>query len=212
MKKKNKSNNNKIIIAIVILALSFWAWEQLIKDHVIPKRFGVVEQGAIYRSGRMSSVLVKRVLQKHNIKLIIALEPFNPANRDQQAEVDASKELGIEILRFPLRGNGTGEVKNYIKAIAAINQAKKENKPVLVHCAVGAQRTGGVIASYRALFDKWTPEQVYTEMAKYDFRHKRNGHLIPYLNNNFREIANALKQNGAIKDLPDPLPRFVTSD
>ena len=159
MKKKN-NKNNKIIIAALILAASLWAWDQLVKDHVIPKRFGVVEQGVIYRSGRMSSFLVKRVLAEHNIKVIVTLEGLKDADRDQQAEIAASEELDIEILRFPLRGNGTGEVENYIQAIATIHKAKSENKPLLIHCAVGTQRTGGVLASYHMLFDNWTPEQV----------------------------------------------------
>jgi protein tyrosine/serine phosphatase len=210
MKKKN--NTNKIIIAALIVGLGLWAWDQLVKDHVIPKRFGIVEQGVIYRSGRMSRVLVKGVLEKHNIKVIVALEGLKNADPDQQAEIAASKELGIDLLRFPLGGDGTGDVKNYIQAVTAIHQAKSENKPVLIHCAVGTQRTGGVLAIYHALFDKWTPEQVYTEMAKYDFRHKKNKKLVPYLNNNISEIVNTLKENGILTEVPDPLPVFITSD
>jgi protein tyrosine/serine phosphatase len=165
MKKKN-TNTNKIIIAVLILGACLWAWDQLVKDHVIPKRFGVVEQGVIYRSGRMSSVLVKRILEEHNIKVIVTLEGLKDADRDQQAEIAAAEELGIEIVRFPLGGNGTGNVEHYIQAIATIHKAKTEKKPVLVHCAVGTQRTGGVLASYHLLFDNWKPEKIYQEMTK----------------------------------------------
>jgi protein tyrosine/serine phosphatase len=211
MKKKN-TNTNKIIIAVLILGASLLVWDQMVKDHVIPKRFGVVEQGVIYRSGRMSSVLVKRVLEEHNIKVIVTLEGLKDADRDQQAEIAASEELGIDLVRFPLGGNGTGKVENYIQAIAAIHKAKSENKPVLIHCAVGTQRTGGVLASYHLLFDNWTPEQVYQEMSTYDFRHKKNEDLIPYLNNNIKEIATTLKDNGILEEIPDPMPVFITSD
>jgi protein tyrosine/serine phosphatase len=211
MKKKN-TNTNKIIIAVLILGACLLVWDQLVKDHVIPKRFGVVEQGVIYRSGRMSSVLVKRVLEEHNIKVIITLEGLKDADRDQQAEIAASEELGIDLVRFPLGGNGTGKVENYIQAIATIHKAKSENKPVLIHCAVGTQRTGGVLASYHLLFDNWTPEQVYQEMTAYDFRHKKNEDLIPYLNKNIKEIATTLKDNGILEEIPDPMPVFITSD
>jgi protein tyrosine/serine phosphatase len=211
MKKKN-TNTNKIIIAVLILGACLLVWDQLVKDHVIPKRFGVVEQGVIYRSGRMSSVLVKRILEEHTIKVIVTLEGLKDADRDQQAEIAASEELGIEIVRFPLGGNGTGKVENYIQAIATIHKAKSENKPVLIHCAVGTQRTGGVLASYHLLFDNWTPEQIYQEMTAYDFKHKKNEDLIPYLNKNIKEIATTLKENGILEEIPDPMPVFISSD
>jgi protein tyrosine/serine phosphatase len=211
MKKKN-TNTNKIIIAALILGACLLVWDQLVKDHVIPKRFGVVEQGVIYRSGRMSSVLVKRILEEHNIKVIVTLEGLKDADRDQQAEIAASEELGIDLVRFPLGGNGTGKVENYIQAIATIHKAKSENKPVLIHCAVGTQRTGGVLASYHLLFDNWTPEQIYQEMTAYDFKHKKNEDLIPYLNKNIKEIATTLKENGILEEIPDPMPVFISSD
>jgi protein tyrosine/serine phosphatase len=211
MKKKN-TNTNKIIIAALILGACLLVWDQLVKDHVIPKRFGVVEQGVIYRSGRMSSVLVKRILEEHNIKVIVTLEGLKDADRDQLAEIAASEELGIDLVRFPLGGDGTGKVENYIQAIATIHKAKSENKPVLIHCAVGTQRTGGVLASYHLLFDNWTPEQIYQEMTAYDFRHKKNEDLIPYLNKNIKEIATTLKENGILKEIPDPMPVFISSD
>jgi protein tyrosine/serine phosphatase len=207
-----KKNTKKIIIAALIVGGCFWMWDQLVKDHVIPKRFGVVEQGTIFRSGRLSHIQVKHVLKKHKIKVIVALENFKKTDPDQQAEVSASEELGIELLRFHLRGNGTGDINSYIKAITAINMAKKENKPVLVRCAAGTQRTGGVVATYHALFDSWTPEQIYHEMAKYDFHHRSNDKLIPYLNKNIREIANALNENGILEEVPDPLPIFISSE
>jgi protein tyrosine/serine phosphatase len=208
-----KKNHNKEITTIaVIIGLSLWGWDQLVKDHVMPKRFGIVAQNEIYRSGRMSRYLVKDVFEKNNIKVVIALEGLKNADPDQQAEIAASKELGIDLLRFPLSGDGTGNIDNYIGAITAIRSAKIQNKPVLVHCAAGTQRTGGVLATYRALFDGWASERVYHEMAKYDFRHKKNEYLIPYLNRNITYIANGLKNNGLLKELPEPLPVFITSD
>ena len=210
--EKKKKNHNKLIITIaVILGLSIWAWDQLIVDHIIPKRFGVVEQGAICRSGRMSHRLIKGVLEENNIKVIITLEGLKDNERNQQAEIKAAKELGIEMHRFPLRGNGTGDVENYISAVATLRQARLDNKPVLVHCAVGTQRTGGVIATYHALFDNWTPQQIFAEMTKYDFIPRKNEELIPYLNNNIEQIANALKKKGLLKEVPDPLPVFIDS-
>jgi protein tyrosine/serine phosphatase len=93
-----------------------------------------------------------------------------------------------------------------------IRNAISENKPVLVHCAAGTHRTGGVLATYHALFDRWTSSQIYKEMAEYDFRHKKNENLIPYLNKNISQMANSLNENGILGQVPKPLPVFITSN
>lgn len=43
-----------------------------------------------------------------------------------------------------------------------------DSSPVFVHCAAGKDRTGYSIATYRMVFDGWTPNDAIAEM--YDFR------------------------------------------
>ena len=43
------------------------------------------------------------------------------------------------------------------------------NWPVYVHCKGGRHRTGEMTAIYRISNDKWTADQAYEEMKKYDF-------------------------------------------
>lgn len=193
-------------LAALLVAGSVWGWTSVIKDRVIPKRFGVVEQGRIYRSGQLSASLVKKILARNNIRVIVDLTTDDPKKTDQQAEKKAAAELNVKTLRFPLGGNGAGDVNCYAGAVAAIANAEKENLPVLVHCAAGAQRTGGVIAAYRLLVQKKDPVFVVSEMKRYDWTQKGNPDLLPYLNSNMARLAEMLKQAGVIDEIPVPLP------
>ena len=71
-------------LAILLIGGGIWVWKGIIKDRVIPKRFGVVQKGQIYRSGLISAALVKKVLLKYKIKVIINLAADSPDNRDQK--------------------------------------------------------------------------------------------------------------------------------
>jgi hypothetical protein len=52
------------------------------------------------------------------------------------------------VLSFTLKCNGTSDIKKYAGVIAAIVDARKNGKPVPVHCAADTQHTDGVIAYY----------------------------------------------------------------
>ncbi len=204
-------SKKRIILYVIILAGVIWTWEDVVKDRVIPKRWGVVEKGLIYRSGQLSSSLVKRVLERYQIKVIVDLTGTMPDDKDQGAEREAAAELGVEHMRFPLGGEGTGDIANYAGAVAAIVDARRMGKPVLVHCAAGAQRTGGAIAFYRLLVEKKPPSFVVREMARYGWDPKRNKVLLDYIDEHVGELAVMLQEKGAIEEIPEPLPLLRTS-
>ncbi|MGA2171671.1 MAG: tyrosine-protein phosphatase [Sedimentisphaerales bacterium] len=191
---------------VALVASGIWGWESVLKDNIIPKRFGVVEEGRIYRSGQLSATLVKKVLAEHNIRVIVDLTSVDLQNPDQQAEGKAAAELNIKLMRFPLEGNGTGDLNEYTNAIAAIADAAKNNLPVLVHCAAGAQRTGGVIAIYRLLVQKTDPNIVEDEIEKYGCDIDNKPVLRAFLNDNMNEFALRLKQAGVIDQIPAVIP------
>ncbi len=194
-------------LAVLLVGGSIWLWEDVIEDRVIPKRFGVVKEGRIYRSGQLSASLVKRTLVKYQIGVIVSLSGDSD-DVDKNAERQAAAELGIERLVFPLGGKGTGDINNYAKAIAAICEAQEKGKPVLVHCAAGAQRTGGVIATYRLLVEKKDASFVLAEMKRYGWDPRRNELLLPYINSNMAQLAELLCEMGVIEEAPVRLPQL----
>jgi protein tyrosine/serine phosphatase len=204
--KKQSKRLAAAILGACLLGGAVWFWDGVAKDRLIPKRWAAVEGHNIYRSGQLSAFLVRRTLARHGIKVIVALTGDDSRDKDQAAEAKAAAELGIELLRFPLSGDGTGDVNNYLGAVAAVIQAERQGKPVLVHCAAGAQRTGGTIAFYQLLVDKKPPAAVIQELKHHGWNPKRNPNLLPYLNENLAKIATILHDRGLLDEIPDPLP------
>jgi len=198
----------RVVLVIAAVGLAVWIWDAN-KYRIFPKRFGVVRQGSIYRSGQIHADLVEKTLRKHDIEVVVSLVGQDPNDINQQAEYAAVEKLNIELKCFPLLGDGTGDLENYVKAIEAMVAAERTGKPVLVHCAAGAQRTGGAIAFYRLLVEGRDPDAVYRELRHYDWRDKPGHPLLPYLNENMGLMAERLLEQGIIKEIPDPLPQLT---
>ena len=194
-----------LLLALVV-ATGIVTWHTVLKDRLIPKRWGVVEEGAIFRSGRLPPSLLKKMLCRHNIICIVDLTFPDHAVAAQQAEKKIAGELGIQYFNYPLYGSGIGDVWNYAHALAVMANAKKENQPVLVHCAAGTQRTGGVVAAYRVLLEKSPPVVAYAELIQYGWNPNENQILLEFLNSRMAELAARLLEMQLIDSIPNPLP------
>jgi protein-tyrosine phosphatase len=207
---RNEKTHSKRLPAVALVVClvggAVWLWEGVAKDRLIPKRWATVEGHNIYRSGQLCASLVKKTLANHGIKVVVALTADDPQDKDQQAEERVAAELGIELRRFPLRGDGTGDINQYAGAVAAVVEAERQGKPVLIHCAAGAQRTGGVIAFYRLLVDRKPPADVVQELRHHGWNPKRNPNLLPYIDENLARLATILHDRGLLDEVPDPLP------
>ncbi len=195
------------IASVTLLVIGFFVcWNNGLRDRLFPKNFGIVEPGQLYRSGQISRWQIEPTLRKNNIKVIIALSAHGGKQPDLDAELNAAKELGIDRQVFPLGGDGTGQIQQYALAIAAIDRAKKEGKPVLVHCIAGAQRTGGVIATYQMLVEHRPAADAFVQMREYGHDPTANPHLLEYLNRNMADLARQLVGLHVIDKVPDPIP------
>jgi protein tyrosine/serine phosphatase len=196
-----------IVVVIAIVAVNH---EQVtaLRDRFIPKRWGVVQEGKIYRSGQLSQHLVKKTLQVNHIQTVVDLTYDIREDDNHAAELAAIAELGIERKLCPLDSDGTGDPHIYAQAVSAVAASAREGKPVLVHCIAGAQRTGGVIALYRLLVEGRSPAFVLEEMQKYAYDPKRSPRLQEYLNAHIGEIAADLVRDGTIERVPTPLPKL----
>ena len=63
-----------IAYSLLVLCLSAYTWKEHLEDRIIPKRWGVVEAGSIYRSGQLHPALIERVLVDHDIGVIVDLK------------------------------------------------------------------------------------------------------------------------------------------
>lgn len=198
-----------VIVALAAAAISGGAllYTKVVRDRVFPKRWGVVDQGQIYRSGQLHPALIERTLAENGIDVIVDLNQLEPDNAAQRAEEAAAAKLDIERTLFPLVGDGTGDIEQYALAIRRMVEARRANEQVLVHCSAGTYRTGGVVACYRMLVEGWTPETARDEMVRYRWT-ADDAKLPRYLNDNMAALASRLVELGVIERVPSPLPRF----
>ncbi len=201
----------KILLLIALVALVFGgfliAWNNGLRDRFVPRKFGVVEPGVLYRSGQISPQMIRPTIEKYHIGVIVAMNPdFKHKTDFPMAEAEAAKELGVERYLFPLDGKGLGNLDSYVNAIATIEKAKRAGTPVLIHCAAGAQRTGGVIACYQMLVEGVSPAEAAKQMRQYGWDPQDNSQLVPFLNKNMSELAEKLVARGVLTKMPATLP------
>ncbi|MBI5723888.1 MAG: tyrosine-protein phosphatase [Planctomycetes bacterium] len=217
------------LVFIGLCAGGFFFWQGYLGPRTCPKNWGIVEPGKIYRAGQIHPSLIRQALQQHNIKVIISLNAFDANDPQQAAEDEIARELGIEMIRFAFKGNGTPGIqpgddgkastqpvrdgrRAYARAVAQIVKAVRAGRPVLVHCSAGTHRTGGVIAAYRLLVEKKNPDETYTELRSYGWDPDKHQVLADYLNANLPGIAQELVALGAIDSPPDPIPVLCRPD
>lgn len=195
-----------VIIGVMVLAAGIGIWDEVFKYRFFAKRFGIVVPGKIYRSGQISRWMIGPTLEKHDVQIVVDLTSYNADDQHQRAEVETARELGVEHVRFPMSGDGVGGVQQYADVIEILVSCEHESKPVLVHCAAGAQRTGGVVASYRLLVQNKTPEEAIDEMESYGWSGGENAKLLTFLDGQMQELAEILVDKGVIPQVPRPLP------
>ncbi len=80
---------------------------------------------------------------------------------------DTKKAKGVDLIfeKIPLKAKELQE-SDIIEVLRMIRDA---NKPVLIHCFHGSDRTGVISASYRVVFEDWPKNKAIEEMRFKDF-------------------------------------------
>lgn len=199
--------SSAIIIASVIVGFVL-CWVYVVRDYVIVKKWGVVVPGVAFRSGQISRHLIAGTLKEHGIQHVICMTSPDAKDLDQQAELKAVEEFNTEHVFLPLNGRGVGNVEHFTSAVTQFTRAIQHNEPVLIHCHAGAQRTGGIVAAYRLLMERRTPEFVIQELESYGWNRRRDTILLDFINDNLGHAAKALVAAGCLEQVPDDLPRL----
>jgi protein tyrosine phosphatase (PTP) superfamily phosphohydrolase (DUF442 family) len=151
-------------LGIAAIAGGAVLWHKAVRDWIFPKNFGVVVDGAIYRSGQNSPRVLREMVGDLGIRTIIDLGGMSDAP-ETRAEREVAAELGVKRYEFGLSGDGTGDPDRW----AAVERllADDRNHPVLVHCAAGAQRTSTAVLLYRHLVEGAPITEAYPETFQY---------------------------------------------
>ncbi|HTG33910.1 MAG TPA: tyrosine-protein phosphatase [Thermoanaerobaculia bacterium] len=122
-------------------------------NHKSMDRFDQVDDD-VYRSSQPSMDQLKTLVDDHHINTIIKLntgsEPTLP---------------GVKLFRYRLYGPITPSAATIKDILTAIDHAEK---PVLIHCSHGEDRTGLIVALYQVC-KGMTPEDAYKDMVAHGF-------------------------------------------
>ena len=147
------------------------------------KRFGVVRQGVLYRSGQLSEHGLQNTVHRYGIRTVISLrrEParlsssllFDPfgANGEDEPEFVANR-LDARFLHWPLGSEvyypwPTPQVFEHLFKVVD----DPGRCPVLVHCVAGKHRTGVFVALFRLEYDRWGIDRAMEELRSSGLDH-----------------------------------------
>jgi hypothetical protein len=195
-------------LAIIIAVLgAVWLWDAGIKGNLVPKNFGVIDEGRVYRSGQLTPAAMRSVKEKYKIKTVVDLGSYEPGTRGDRRNQRVADALGITRYVLDLEGDSTGNPNYYLQALRIISDPA--NQPALVHCGAGSERTGCVALLYDNL-QKGVPLEDGLKGAR-EFRHnpRRNPHLAETVTRWAGPIIGAYRAGGPVdgaEPLPEPEP------
>lgn len=199
------------LITAAIVGLSIWGCAKF-KHDFLPKHWGVVEPGRIYRSGQLSESVIEQTLRRNRIAFVVDLTGDEEKGSEQRAmqlnEQAVIARLGIGGGKYPLSGDGTGDIRRYADALTAIHSCVQEGKTVLIHCSAGTHRTGATVVFYRMLVQGKPGREAFAEIQQYGWSPTKHAVLAEYVNGHMRELAQLLVQRCVISRVPEPLPKF----
>jgi protein tyrosine/serine phosphatase len=99
-------------------------------------------------------------LRKMGIRTVINL-------RSLHSEKKAVEEAGMKSVEVPMKVFKDVNQETVRKVIAIM--ADPANQPVYIHCALGQDRTGAVVAAYRMEVDRWSLAEAEAEMQAFGF-------------------------------------------
>ena len=176
------------------------AWRKVIRDQVIPKNFGVVEAGKLYRAGGLTESTMRDVVAEHKIRTIVDLGAFDHEPQREAGMQKLADELNVNRHVFRLKGDATGNPNDYVAALRYMTDPA--NQPVLVMCSAGAQRTGAAVILYRCLTENRTIQQAYPDSFNYRHDPGKDWVMLAYLADWNDDIQQAYHSGGWIDSQP----------
>ena len=194
-----------LVIAGVVLAvyLGVVFIADAVVPNVLPKRFSTVDEGVLYRAGKLTPAAMRTVVAHNDIKTIVDLgawEEGSPADERAQASADA---MGVTRYRFHLYGDTNGNPNHYLNALRIIQDPA--NQPVLVHCGAGTERTGYLVALYRTFVEGVPLDEAIDEADRKGHSPSRNPVFAKTVETWTTPIEQAYRNGGSVEGA-DPVP------
>ncbi|OHB42556.1 MAG: hypothetical protein A2Y13_04545 [Planctomycetes bacterium GWC2_45_44] len=147
-------------ITVLILA-SLWYVGRL------GNNFRVVTSGKCYRSGQMSYKEICKAISQYKIRTIVNLTGIHEESWYLE-EVKAAHEFGVKHVDIKLSSDKLPSPKEISGLLQALQNGPY---PILIHCKVGADRSGLACAIYRNIIENVPLEVAVKEQLTWRYGH-----------------------------------------
>lgn len=130
--------------------------------------FHAVDPGKLYRSAQLLRTWeFEDYVGKNGIKTVINLRGASPSSSWYKTEVAMLKKLGVRQIDIPMSASRLPHQADLIKLLEAFQTAQR---PILIHCLQGADRTGEAAAIYQMLYMGKTKDEAL-KMLSWKYGH-----------------------------------------
>ncbi len=147
-----------------LLTLSFCL---LISSGCSYTNFYEVSPGKFYRSAQLSSEDLEGYVQENGIKTVINLRGANSHKTWFLSELMTCSRLGVQYFNIGLSARRIPRKQELVDLLKIYQRAER---PILVHCQGGADRSGLASAIYGLEYLNWTKDEA-EEMLSLRFLH-----------------------------------------
>ena len=167
--EKTPAKTSLVVVGLVIACVLMMVptWKEIVRPNISPKRFGIVAEGKVYRSGELTPSALARVVKENKIKTIVDLGAFKDDPAGEERERQTADAIGVVRYQFLLEGDATGNANYYLQALRIMNDPAQQ--PVLVHCGAGTHRTGCAVAMYRTIVEGVSREEALEEATLFSY-------------------------------------------
>ena len=121
-----------------------------------------VASGQVFRAAQPSPETLKSLIRDNGLKAVINLRGEQPERGWYRDELAATAASGVAYISLPLSAT---EEPDDITLMALIRILKTADRPFLLHCEAGADRSGLASALYRLVIMGDTPEQAAHQLS-----------------------------------------------
>ncbi len=136
-----------------------------LSEHIYGNLPGLANVGrvspGIYR-GAQPTADGYAILKKMGIRTVVNLRTSTSEKKDVEA-------VGIRSVEVPITMSDD-RLKEKVERVVAL-MADPANRPVFIHCHLGQDRTGIVVAAYRLKMEGWSLADAEAEMESFGFNH-----------------------------------------
>jgi protein tyrosine/serine phosphatase len=153
-----------IYAGIIATALAVGSWRRADMNNLdeLPRNFHAVEPGRFYRSGQPEPEQLDEAIRTFGIRTVLNLRGPNAGQRWYDGEKRVCRDNDVTLLDRPLSSQRIPNAESLAVVLADLKSARY---PLMVHCDMGADRTGLVTALYRIVMLDDTKPNASRELA-----------------------------------------------